>query len=60
MSEKKLLTAVEEAKRFLARVDDLTKHESPYSGIYCGSKRTAAVKRASMDLTRALSDLREW
>jgi len=56
---KTLDKAVTEAKRFLeaaaavksaARIDRWA--------VYDGGHRTAAVKRASMDLTRALADVR--
>jgi len=48
-----------ETKRFLKRLDDLQRSEKPPSGQdYWGSARTGAVRRASMDLTRALANLR--
>jgi hypothetical protein len=46
------LIAEEEAKRFLERVQAY-KEADKYS-----NKESAAMKRASMDLTRALADLR--
>lgn len=57
-----ILAAEEEAKRFLARVRVL-RHEhgdlmkDPQHQFW-GCKETAMVKRASMDLTRALADMR--
>lgn len=59
MNIKRLGAAIDEAKRFLAHAeaarsrllsDDLVS--------LTGSKETGAARRASMDLTRALSDLR--
>lgn len=65
MKISKLKTAVEEAERFLARAKPLlAKHNKrpseqahPSDYLY-GSKETGAVRRASMDATRALADLR--
>ena len=64
-----------EAKRFLSRVDDAKKQiDEAYLGqekLLCravpdhqktqlyGGKSTAALHRASLDLTRALADLRQ-
>lgn len=48
----RVLTAEEEAKRFLDRVQAY-KEAGEYS-----NKESAAMKRASMDLTRALADVR--
>jgi hypothetical protein len=68
-----LYKAHREARRFLERIDELEerlnelplddKSNSPETEprkmlIFSGCKETAAVKRASMDLTRALADLR--
>ena len=63
MKKEKLQTAKEEALRFLKRVEEL-EDENEVSSIhapsyYIGSKKTGAVKRASMDLTRALAELRK-
>lgn len=66
MDRIKLKTAIEEAERFLKRAKSLPK---PVTRMYCdGSGRTyqdgnfpkeqGAIRRASMDLTRALADLR--
>lgn len=59
----KIARARHEALRFLARCDELIErydsdeHFRRYMEI-TGFKETAAVKRASIDLSRALSDLR--
>ena len=46
-----------EAKRFYEKAQELDKEgEDMY---YTGSALSGAVKRASMDLTRALADLRK-
>jgi len=60
MTRTKLKHAIAEAERFLKRAKELEK-EGFLSFIetrYVQSKYTAATKRASMDLTRALADLR--
>ncbi len=58
--------AEQEAKRFLKRLQDLKKHEynkarfekSDPSKRTDSCKETGALKRSSMDLTRALSKMR--
>jgi len=48
-----------EAERFLKRVKTLKEAWDPESdGCYGSSKEASAVKRASLDLSRALADLR--
>ena len=63
MRAKTLEIAIAEAKRFLTAASvvkrcagstEFTKGD-PY---YCGGQHCAAAKRASMDLSRALADLR--
>jgi hypothetical protein len=60
----KIDTAESEARRFLAACEALRQRRSTddmmlkYEGI-CGFKEVAAVRRASMDLTRALTDMRK-
>ena len=63
MDRKKLSAAVAEAERFIARAKALPKPE-PYE---CNGRtfmrdsfprEQGAIRRASMDLTRALADLR--
>jgi len=53
MDEKKLKTAIAEARRFLLKSMELEKNTDMFS-----NKHSSAVKRSSMDLTRALADLR--
>jgi len=70
MDKKKIDKAVEEAKRFLDKVKELQTEQKKVV-IYesYGEKHTytpscpkecGAVRRASMDLTRALADLRRY
>lgn len=63
MDREKLKIAVAEAKRFLARAGDLPKPEPYERGGYKlmndnFPRESGAIRRASMDLTRALADLR--
>ena len=59
-------TAIEEAQRFLDRAQDaLNRHKAGASGDifsdsdYLGpSRESGALRRASLDLTRALADMR--
>ena len=56
---KNLVAAVEEAQRFILLTKAVRCEVSITNGYeYRRDKRTAAMKRASMDLTRALADLR--
>jgi hypothetical protein len=57
MNIKKLDVAIFEAMRFLQKANELRNHGAP-SGYFYGSKESGSVKRSSMDLTRALADLR--
>ena len=59
MNKAKLETAMYEARRFLQKaavLHELKTHSGQY---YYASKESGALRRASMDLTRALSDLRK-
>jgi len=60
MNLKKLELAMYEAKRFLDKAklakERMKGDESYY---WMGSKETSAVKRASLDLTRSLAELRK-
>jgi hypothetical protein len=61
----KIKEAAEEARRFLRTVDQLEARlkTDPYFNTYVGTgtgfKETAAVRRASINLTRALADMRQ-
>jgi hypothetical protein len=56
MNARTLKAAINEAERFL----DLARELQPEfaNGNHNGSKTSVATRRASMDLTRALADLR--
>ena len=62
--QEKIARARSEALRFIARCDELIERHAKdkdfrkYMEI-TGFKETAAVKRASMDLSRALSEMRK-
>lgn len=59
-----VLEAKREAERFLARIRELELHGTRYAPVGSGEgnfdygKLTGAVRRASLDLTRGLADLR--
>lgn len=58
-----LISAVSEAKRFIARAETLLESSTPtketsYDVMYNWPTQQGAVKRSSMDLTRKLADLR--
>ena len=61
----RIKTAYDEAKRFMGRCDDLFDRLEDDEQLVkdieggFGSKETAAVRRASMDLTRALAEMRK-
>lgn len=57
MNRTTLDAAIAEAKRFLARTEHL-RHVMGTGSVYHYPKESGAVRRASMDLTRALADLR--
>ena len=61
MNNAKITAAVREAKRFLDKhkefAESLTQTHNGY-GVF-GSKQSGALRRASMDLTRALAEMRK-
>ncbi len=64
MDRNKLDIAVQEARRFIERAELLPEPETYTSGEYTFThnyfpKQQGAIKRASMDITRALADLRK-
>ena len=59
MNVKTLKAAKEEAKKFLVKVRELEEQTGMNPFYIHGSKLSGAVRRASMDLTRALSELRK-
>ena len=59
MNQKTLQAAIIEAERFLDLAKDLHMQSAHIDWIYTqGTARSGAVRRSSMDLTRALADLR--
>lgn len=60
MGVPKLIEAMNEAKRFLKKAEELYKKESQNKGFIWSSKESGALRRASMDLTRALAELRKY
>ena len=60
MTLTQLKQAKAEALRFVKRINELEQSGPQSLGQYLnGSKHTGAVKRASMDLTRSLAELRK-
>lgn len=58
MNLKNLNQAIEEAQEFLKRAKELRNDQKPSGDYYWGSRLTASVRRQSMELTHALSKLR--
>jgi methylaspartate ammonia-lyase len=58
MNIETIAKARQEAKRFLAAANAVEKAAQADRMVFLGSPATAALRRASMDLTRALADLR--
>ena len=64
MKISKILDAQKEAKRFLEKVKKLQatqkwSEQGKCDYLIFGSKESAALKRASLDLTRALAEMRK-
>lgn len=60
ITKETLKVCIEEAERFLKRAKELEAMDEKDLEFYCYNfKEQAAVKRASMDLTRSLADLRQ-
>jgi len=59
VDEHKLKSVEVELKRFTKRVAELRKTPKTFGESWYGCKQTAAVRRASMDLTNALAELRK-
>ena len=58
MNTRTLQAAIAEAERFLDLARELQAEQRGASVYFTASKATGATRRASMDLTRALADLR--
>ena len=55
-----MMKAHGEAKRLIRLIEQVrTEHPEFKTYLVCGSKHTGALKRASMDLTRALAEMRK-
>jgi len=56
-----IVKAEKEAQRFLAAAKEVREEarDYAYSSFMCGTKKTAALRRASMDLSRALAEMRK-
>lgn len=59
MNIETLNEAIFEAQRFLKRAQKVQELQKVEGRIFFGSKETAAVKRASMDLSRTLTNIRK-
>jgi len=56
---KRVQKAKHDALRFIAAVEELeARHDKDGDCVFYGCRETGAMKRASMDLTRALADVR--
>jgi hypothetical protein len=58
MNTRTLQTAIAEAERFLDLARELQAEQRGACVYFTASKATGSTRRASMDLTRALADLR--
>lgn len=59
MENKSVLKAVDEARRFVELAVVVLHEERKTQFSYFGSKYTGSLRRASLDLTRALADMRK-
>lgn len=62
MNQETLMCCINEAERFIDRaheLDDLLREQAADKYTWLNPRESGAVRRASMDLTRALADLRQ-
>lgn len=59
MTNDQLLITMQEASRFIQKAQDLLDVRAGFADHYCYPKEQGAANRASMDLTRALAELRK-
>lgn len=60
MTKRTIMKAMKEAREFISRGNDLlTDHEASRLMEYSGNSKTGSLRRQSMELTRALSDMRK-
>lgn len=59
MRPERIMKVRNECERLISRIDELmlVSHDNPVSGYY--PRESGAVRRASLDLTRALADMRK-
>lgn len=58
MTRDKVLTAIAEAERFIDKAKAIVEYGKQVQDWIDPSKESGAARRASMDLTRALADMR--
>lgn len=60
MNLKGIVKAEKEANRFLSAVKEVREEarDQSYTSFICGTKRTAALRRVSMELSRSLAEMR--
>lgn len=59
MTRRSLIKAVTEARKFIRAANEADKEMYRYEYYIGGTKKTAALRRQSMDLTRALAEMRK-
>ena len=59
MNLKKIKTSIDAAEEFIKRANALKEKEPESDTWFWGSKESSALKRQSMELTRALAELRK-
>lgn len=57
MKREAVKKAIEEAQKFIDRAEVLMENETDHTSFW-GSKASGATRRASMELTRALAEMR--
>jgi hypothetical protein len=58
MTRDQIERTVAEAERFLWKAKELLEL-ADYGGVFMGSKETGSLRRASLDLTRSLAEMRK-
>ena len=60
MTPETITEAINEAKKFIRLANEaIVEHEESGNHAMWGTKKTGALRRSSMDLTRALSEMRK-
>ncbi len=60
MTEEKVKICIKEAKEFIERAKVVLERAKEDKYIFFGCKETGALRRQSLELTRALAELRKW